>query len=323
MKRANGMGTIIKLSGNRRKPWAIRRVIGWKQNGNPIIKYQGYYRTKREAEAALNEYNANPYTISNKTLDEIYTDWYAQREKDKADNTLRQYRALYAHCGLLKDMKVKDIDRTVLQRFYNDVDATANSLTRIKRLLNLLFEYAVGHNYMPVSALNLNSTIVLPAKAEVRRPRSPRTIISNDEINMLWGLVDTNEYAKIILTYIYTGLRFSELRDLTPDCCHDNYIEIRRAKTKAGVRIVPLCDKILKILPIIPVPPHTTFNRHFKHLLPNHCIHETRHTFVSLMTQSGCEQHVLKAIVGHSTTDVTDIYTHVPLDVMLEAVNRL
>ena len=39
MKRANGMGTIIKLSGNRRKPWAIRRVIGWKQNGNPIIKY--------------------------------------------------------------------------------------------------------------------------------------------------------------------------------------------------------------------------------------------------------------------------------------------
>lgn len=323
MKRANGMGTIIKLSGNRRKPWAIRRVLGYKENGHAIIKYQGYYRTKREAEQALNEYNANPYTISNKSLEEIYKDWYAQREKDKAANTLRQYRSLFAHCDLLKDMKVKDIDRTVLQRFCNDVDVSANMLPRIMQLLNRIFEYAVGRNYMPVSALTMTNTIILPVKTEIRRPRAPRTIITKDEINMLWGLVDKDEYAKLILTYIYTGLRFSELRDLTPDCCHENYIEIRHAKTKAGVRIVPLCDKILNILPIIPVPSHTTFERHFKYLLPNHCIHETRHTFVSLMTQSGCEPYVLKSIVGHATTDVTDIYTHVTLEVMLEAVNRL
>ena len=323
MKRANGMGTIIKLSGNRRKPWAIRRVIGWKQNGNPIIKYQGYYRTKREAEQALNEYNANPYTISNKTIDEIYQDWYAQCEKDKADNTLKAYRTMYAHCGAIKDMRVKDLDRTALQRFYNDLDVSANMLPRIMRLLAMLFEYAVAHNYMPVSALTINKTIIMPVKEEVRRPRAPRTVISHDEINMLWGLVDRNEYAKIILTYIYTGLRYSELRDLTPDCCHDNYIEIRQAKTKAGVRIVPLCDKIINILPIIPVPPRSSFQRQFKYLLPNHCIHETRHTFISLMTESGCDQRVLKAIVGHATTDVTDIYTHISLDTMLEAVNKL
>ena len=321
MKRANGMGTIIKLSGNRRKPYAIRRVVGWKENGNPIIKYQGYYRTKREAETALNNYNADPYTISNKTLDDVYQDWYKNRENEKSANTLRIYNSNYAHFAPLKDMRLKDIDRHVLQRFYDDLDVTGMTLKRIMQMFNMLMEFAVRRNYLPVSALSLNKSIVVPSKGE--KPQAPKTVISQHDIDMLWGLAGTNEYAKLILTFIYTGLRYSELRNLTPDCCHDNYIEIKQAKTKSGVRVVPICDKIRGILPIIPVPPHTSFDRQFKYLLPNHSIHETRHTFITMMTETGCDPRVLKAIVGHATTDITDHYTHISLDTMLEAVNKL
>ena len=321
MKRANGMGTIIKLTGNRRKPWAIRRVVGWKDNGNPQIKYQGYYRTRREAEIALNEYNANPYTISKKTFSEVYKEWYQQRENEKAEGTLKGYRIAYGHLEPLHDMRIKDIDRAVLQKCYDDMDVTAHTLKNVMQLINMLFEYAVRSSILPVSALKINKTIIIPSKDQ--KFKQSRDRISKKDIDRLWALKDVNEYAKIALVYIYTGVRFSELRDLSPENCHDNYIEITHAKTPSGVRIVPICDKIRRILPIIKVPPRTTFERHFRALLPNHYIHETRHTFITMMTEAGIDQRIIKAIVGHKSNDITDIYTHISLDIMLDAVNKL
>ena len=38
MKRANGTGTIVKLKGNRRKPWFAKATVGYKENGQPIQK---------------------------------------------------------------------------------------------------------------------------------------------------------------------------------------------------------------------------------------------------------------------------------------------
>ena len=321
MKRANGMGTIIKLTGNRRRPWAIRRVIGYKENGHAIIKYQGYYRTKREAEQALNAYNADPYTINKITLSEIYKEWYAYKEQEKTQGTLRSYRALYAHLEPLHDIRLHEIDRNVLQQFYDNLNTSANTLQRIMQFLGMIFEYSVRRNIMPISALNLNKAVVIPVKEVTRR--NARTVISKEDINKLWEIKDESEYAKIILVYIYTGVRYSELRGLTPDCWHENYFEVKQAKTKAGVRVVPICDKIKCLLPIMPVPAHTTFDRQFKWLLPDHSIHETRHTFITMMTEAGCDPRVLKAIVGHKSSDITEYYTHISLDVMLEAVNRL
>ena len=320
MKRANGDGTIIKLTGNRRKPWAIRRVIGWKDNGRPIITYQGYYKTKREAEAALNEYNRNPYTLSKKTFKDVYEEWYALRETEKAEGTLKGYRIDFGHLEALHDMKIQDIDRAILQKAYNDADISANTLKKVMQLVNMIFEYAVKRDILPVSALNINQTLIVPPKAQ--NFKQSRGALSKEDINRLWEFKD-DEYAKIALVYIYTGLRFSELKNLTPDCCHDDYIEIKKAKTQAGMRIVPICDKLKNILPIIPVPSRTTFERKFRWFCPRHYIHETRHTFISLMTEAGVDARIIKAIVGHKSNDVTDLYTHISLDVMLEAVNRL
>ena len=143
-------------------------------------------------------------------------------------------------------------------------------------------------------------------------------MISTDEINALWAIKD-NEYAKIILFYIYTGLRFSELRYAD---IHDNYIEVTDSKTPAGIRIVPICDKAKSLLPFT-VPPRSTFYRRFKELLPDHTIHETRHTFTSMLAEKGVDVRIIKTLVGHKMDDVTAIYTHFSLDVLLEAVNKL
>lgn len=321
MKRANGMGTIIKLSGNRRKPWAIRRVVGWREDGHAIIKYQGYYHTKREAEQALNDYNKNPYTISKKTFAEVFNEWYEQRDGERSSGTLHSYRVHFKHLEALHDMRIKDIDHNVLQRVYNDMDVSGNVIKPVTQLVNMVFKYAVKNRILPATALTINKEINMPKKAT--KPHRQRTVISQKDIDMLWKIKDEDEYAKMILVYIYTGLRFSELQELKPENCHDNYIEITHAKTAAGVRIVPICDKLKDVLPIKQVPTYRIFSYRFKALLPDHLVHETRHTFITRLTEAGVDKRIVKAIVGHRSNDVTDIYTHVSLDVMLEAVNKL
>lgn len=321
MKRANGQGTIVKLAGNRRRPYAIRKVIGWKEDGKPILKYISYHRTYREAEKALNEFNNDPYTISRRTLREVYEEWYAMQESKKAESTLRGYGITFKHMESLHDVRVNEIDRYVLQRFYDGLNISGGAMRNIKHLLNMLFDYAVKRGIMPSAAVNLNKAVIIPDR-EINR-QAPRSVIDRDTINKLWEMKEYNEYAKIALVYIYTGLRFSELYNLKPEECHENYIEITHAKTPSGVRIVPLSDKVQSLLPIIKVPTRNTLDRHFRQFMPDHVIHDCRHTFITMMTEAGVDQRVIKAIVGHRTNDVTEVYTHIGLDVMLEAVNRL
>lgn len=321
MRRANGDGTIIKLSGNRRRPYAIRRVIGWREDGGRIIKYVSYHKTYREAEQALNRYNEDPYTISKITFEKLYMEWYAIREKTKKEQTLKGYRTCFNHCAPLYNLRMQEIDRLVLSRFYERLDVNKSTLHKVVQFLNMLFKYAVKLGILPISALKLNEAVNIPSKPEKRQ--NPRSAVTKQELETLWQLSYTNEYAKIILVYIYTGLRFSELKELQPENCHDNYVDIIDAKTPAGIRSVPLCDKVKKLLPIINVPARTTFERKYKELLPDHVIHDTRHTFITMLTEKNVDARIIKSIVGHKSNDITEVYTHISLEAKLEAVNLL
>ncbi len=61
MKRPNGTGTIVKLPGKRRKPYAIRISDGVtiSQAGRVVQKrkYVEYFKTAREAQEYLDRYN--------------------------------------------------------------------------------------------------------------------------------------------------------------------------------------------------------------------------------------------------------------------------
>jgi integrase len=51
-----------------------------------------------------------------------------------------------------------------------------------------------------------------------------------------------------------------------------------------------------------------------------HCL---RHTFVSLLKLSGATQATAKELAGHSSDAVSDLYTHVPEQVLADAINKL
>ena len=319
MRRANGQGTIVKLAGNRRRPYAVKRITGWKENGVPTYKYLSYHKTYREAERALNKYNEDPYTLTTKTLKDIYEEWM-ELQQDKAEGTIKAYNSAYKYLTPLHDVRMSDLNRITLQAFYDQLGGTQSRMVKVKKMLNNLIKYSVKKGIMPLSALNLQKVIDTSDIPEGKK--TTRQVIPKDVIDKLWERTD-QEMVKQILLYIYTGCRWFELHDLEPEHCHPDYIEIVASKTEAGVRIVPLCDKIKKILPVEPIPSYDVFNKYFKQVLPGYHIHDTRHTFITMLTEAGVDSRIIKSIVGHKGQDITEHYTHITLEVKLEAVNLL
>ena len=94
MKLPNNFGSIVKLPGRRRKPWAVRKKI----DGH--YKYLGYFESYEKALTFLVEYNKDPsvYAPSLITFAEIYQQEMAERCKKIQPVTARSYRTAFNNC---------------------------------------------------------------------------------------------------------------------------------------------------------------------------------------------------------------------------------
>lgn len=62
LKRPNSAGSVYKLSGRRRKPWATSISKGYDKKGKRMRELIGCYETKSEALKALAKYDISPTT---------------------------------------------------------------------------------------------------------------------------------------------------------------------------------------------------------------------------------------------------------------------
>ena len=321
MKRANGQGTIVKLSGNRRRPYAIKLTTGYTEDGKLQYKYLSYHQRRRDAERALALYNQDPYTLSKYTFKELYDEWIEIQKATKAASTISNHESAIKHLKPLWDVRVQEIDRLTLQHFYTKINVTPSVVDNIHRTLQGVITYAVKLGIMPLSMLNVQK--VLDTTPGKKGKQIEHILIPEDLRKYLWKHTDDN-MVKIILFYIYTGLRYKELYNLQPEDIFDDHIVIRQAKTEAGIREVPICDRIKPLMPLPPIPKYTTFLKQFHEVLPEHMPHDTRHTFITLMTEAGVDLRIIQAIVGHSRkANVTERYTHITLKTKMKAVNKL
>ena len=55
MRNPNGYGTVAKLSGQRRRPYIVKKTIGWNDKGYPIYDIIGYAETREAGNIMLAE----------------------------------------------------------------------------------------------------------------------------------------------------------------------------------------------------------------------------------------------------------------------------
>ena len=143
----------------------------------------------------------------------------------------------------------------------------------------------------------------------------------------------------------YTGLRSNELLSLRPRDVNLKYrfLDIVNAKTQAGIRKVPISDKIL---PLIRkrldfskeklflsedkrIYKYDNLDNHFRLLcnelnLSYHTLHDTRHTFASLLSNARADPDTVIKIIGHGDYQVTlETYVSKDLNKMLDVVNMI
>ena len=94
MKLPNGYGSIVKLTGKRRKPYLVRTACKYSDDGEKMIEKRqvlGYYATKAEALAALADYNSDPYDLAAHSLTFAEVSQKCFEDCKLADNTKRSY----------------------------------------------------------------------------------------------------------------------------------------------------------------------------------------------------------------------------------------
>lgn len=347
MKLPNGYGSVYKLGGKRRNPWAARKTTGWKvneetQKASPVYKFIGFYPTKTEAMQALADYNADPKDFEAITFEELYEKWSKHAYPRYKKSSVNTYKAAYKVCAPIYEMKISDIKLIHLQRVVDGSGKGKETLRRVKSLIRQMFQFAIAYEFIDSSKLAMIDHVDISNGADPEKVI--RIPFSESEIDKLWK--SEAIFAKAVLILIYSGMRISELCELKIEDVHllDGYIYIRSSKTDAGIRIVPIAKKITSLISYFLVRSKsgyllengrkTKFNYkvlrdHYWNPLmaeihANHLPHDTRHTTVTLLTNAGVDERLIKQIVGHKGNGVTeDTYTHFNLQAKLNAINSI
>lgn len=230
--------------------------------------------------------------------------------------------------------------------------ASAGTKARIKSMFNLLLDYAQENEYVTTNYARLFevSKDIIIEKSKATRSHM---VFQDAEIETLWKGVGTIKYADLVLIQCYSGLRPQELGLITLDNVHldENYM-IGGMKTAAGTsRIIPIHPKIkpfvekyldeareLKSDYLINASDSInglkmTYDKYAHrfdavievlHLNSEHRPHDPRTTFVTMAKKAGVDEYVLKMVIGHQITDVTEkYYTKRNIEWLFEEIKKI
>ena len=348
MRNPNGYGSVYKLSGKRRKPWIVVKTISL-STGKQERATLGTFATRAEANEFLVEYNKNPYDLKTKDMSflEIYNLFYEYQQNKVTQGTLRNYRTSIKFFSNIYNSSLRELKLHHFQSLFDSSNLAYNSLSNKKGLATSIYDFAIKRELVDK---NVATNIEINKKNE---PVRIRAIFTNEEIEKIWDVFATANKKKVkqtmacLLTMIYTSLRIGELLELKKEnidlISNIKTIDVIKSKTKAGIRVIPLHDKIIPIIEYLldnnseylvsssrnSSYSYTcwlvdTFRPILTKLDMNHTPHDCRHTFITLMTAAKADPVALRQIVGHEGKDITEkVYTHLPVEVLKSNIDLL
>ncbi len=350
MKNPNGFGTVYKLPGRRRKPFRAAITVSWTYDNETgkvkqVRKTIGYYETRSDALQALVLYNQNPFNIdaANITFEEVFERWSDEHFPTISDSNVKGYRAAYLLCRPIANKRFVDVKLDDLQYIADHSGKNMPTLRKFKALLSLMYKYAIIHDLAPEEANKVKYINIKKAGNPNAYNRKP---FSTKEIEKIWKWHETNIYFTVILILIYSGVRIGELLDLKKENVNlsEHWFDVTASKTQSGIRKVPIADKILpffeywynlndcEYLISTPAGKHFEWRNYYdsywnpliEQVGMKHRPHDCRHTCVSLLSEAGVDERMVKKIVGHKGQGVTQqVYTHFEISALLEAINKI
>ncbi len=338
MKKPNGYGTVYKVSGNRRKPWRARATAGWEIDNSGTLKQKvieiGYYETQEEALQALADYNKSPEMFgSNITFRELYEKYKVSKFPTIDPGNQKNYELAFRACSALHDMKMRDIRLVHLQSVIDMSGKNYPTLKKHKTLMTQMFSYAnkfdaVAKNYGELVDIAQYKKVDNRDDTELDDNEGIHKPFTAEEVDLLWQNAERSEYIGVVLMLIYSGVRISDLLTLKKSSVNleGRWFRVKKSKTAAGTRLVPIAEKVvpfwehwmardgeyvLRGYQTSKISYSSYLNTYFIKILDtvgitDHLPHDTRHTCISMLQKECPSKLIIKRIVGHKGTDVTE-----------------
>lgn len=277
-----------------------------------------------------------PVTINNFALDVLELTKHKRSER-----TQKEYINQYAKnvAPFFKNYNIDDVTAIDIEKWQNSLRINKLSSATIKRLrtiLSIAFEKAVGSDIIAKNPIKYAESIKV-----VHQKREPYT-----EAEMRLLISTAEGWLKVFLIVAFsTGLRTGELIGLQWNDVNlkDGFIDLRRAISKGSIvdetcttntsknhqRVVELIPDVVDMLAkFYKIRPNKTWlfvtkddehysdtkgvAKKFKTLLKacgvkDKTLYATRHTFTSMMLNSGFDKTWVKEMLGHTTdSNITD-----------------
>lgn len=340
MRMPNGYGSVYKLSGKRRNPYVARKTIGFNEKNQPIYKIIGYSKTRKDALQMLSNYNKEQNRLANKSLmfSEVFEMWFAWKLKEElSESRYKNIKSLYnTHLKSLYFKIFSEITLKDLQKCIDNAQKVCKKATllQIKLLFGEMYKYAIFND---ITEKNIATMLKLP-KLDDRKEKVPFT---SAEIEVFKHALD--EFGQYIYIMIYTGFRASEFISIKREDVSSDYVITGGIKSKAGKNRKVPCNR--KIIPLIdeifsdgreylvtnqdgsPMK-YNQFIYRFKNTMKQygmeHTPHDTRHTFVTLLSNADANKVSIERLTGHASKGITDsVYTHKDLEQLRNAIDLI
>lgn len=350
MKRANGTGSVVKLSGNRRRPWAVK-VSGRNEYGHVIQHIVSYHEKASEAQLALEEYNRSKSSGTAPAVDklsftvaDVFEAWKAREYRKLKPASIQSHNAAWnKRVSRFAPRKMRDLSLDELQALLDedeDAGLSQSSINNDALLIKSLYNYAMERD---IVGKDYSKYLDIPSVGAKRL----RDSLNDLQLAQLAQLAaDGFPWADTALMLCYTGFRVSEFLQLTRFSYHSEnggYLQ-GGLKTSAGKnRIVPIHPKVKPYLSAwlgkagdtiicdkdgCAIPP-ARYREYFHPLAerlgaPDATPHWCRHTFATCLHTAKADPLTVKWLMGHSTkSDITAHYTHDTIAVLKEAILSL
>lgn len=273
---------------NGKEYYRIRRTVGHKADGSPIVK-SFYGAGINEANDKANEYinNIKLGLVNNKeavTINHLFPKWLFEVKKNEVKITsFEKYEGLYRNYisnAPFSNILLNEIKSLPIQKYYNELSKTKNDtlIKNIHKILRNFFDYAEREEYI---IKNPCANITLPkSKKTVDEIIDKKTNIFNyfteDEIPELIQLFEGYNIQPIIIFALGTGMRKGEILGLQWDDVDFKKREIsvrhnlsfapeineigkrtyktilQTPKSDNSIRIIPMSNKIYDLLKSLP-----------------------------------------------------------------------
>ena len=257
-------------------------------------------------------------------------DWLKIKEQTTKPSTFKEYERSFRVDlePVFGNKPLADITRNELQNYLFSIvgENKHRKAEKLALMLNCIFDVAADDYKIPSPM----AKVVLPRY----QTKKGSALTYEEEAKLVRYCRENadNAATDAILALLYFGMRQSELA--TMRVTDGKWLEIETSKERLGQDVVlrraPFTPMVRKILPLIDFEKARTTNTRtiastIKRVLPDHHVHELRHTYVSRCKECGVAGEVVSIWVGHSLTGTitSTVYTHYSEEFQLREAEKV